>query len=366
MASTSWWNPSSFTASEGTFNTTSLPQNISAYFKRPAKVTKPSSRNQSPRTGGRRRMTTHLPARTRSVADAQRPNMNARQQLYRNAASSRPISWHPNLVNEFEQYQMPNHQFYPQSSNVPMNTTFAHGLVTPYTYPVAEPYFDCPNVPLEQMTGQDLSIVHSNHQAHNVHPYVQDGTSPEYTPVSTDPYQATDFDVAHMAWPSLPPSMPQDLATAPTSPDFLPVPDFGQSFCVAQTEEVVDTDELVGMGLYDSPAQVQSASLSFNGPLPVRRKSLKLEESFEPALQSDDGDDDAESEPTQQDISAPADHYQTILDAVDYRQGTEYTAQYYHSDPSYAQNPPQTMSAPFASGYPDQQGMMNGAMYNWF
>jgi len=363
MTTTNWWNPSSFATSEGTFNTARVPQNISAYFRRPAKILKPNSRNESPRTSGRRRMTTHLPARTRSVVDAQRPSMNARQHMYRNAASSRPMSWHPNFVNEFEQYQTPDQQFYPQGANFPTTTTFEHGLVTPSSYPVGETYLDCPNVPLEQMAGQDFSFFQNDQQAPYTYPYMCDGTSPGYMQTSTVPYQATGFDTLHMAWPPVPPSFPQNLATAPTSPDFLPMPDFGQSFDVAQMEEAVEKDELVGMGLYDSPAQVQSASLLFNGPLPVRRKSLKLEESFEPAPPSDSEDDDAESEPTLQDTSVSTYQYQAFPNGPGLDQGPTTVAQYLDPRPSYSHIPQEAL---FAAGYPDQQGMLNGAAYSWF
>ncbi len=366
MTTTNWWIPSSFAAPEGTVNTALMPQNISIYFKRPAKITKPNSRNQSPRNGSRRRMTTHLPSRTRSVVDAQRPSVDARQPMYRIAPSSRPTSWHPSFANDSERYQIPGHQLYAQGSNVPVTTTFAHGLVTPSTHPVAEPYLDCPNVPLEQLTGQDFSFIHNNHRAPSFYPSAYDGTSPSYTPVSTIAYQSTDHDIANTAWPPLAPSVPQDLATAPTSPDFLPMPDLGQSFDVAQIEEAVDKDELVGMGLYDSPAQVQSASLLFNGPLPVRRKSLKLEESFEPAPASDDGDDDAESEPTQQDALDLMNQYQEVSDSVDFSRETEFVRQYFDNEPSYSHVPREMMSAPFVPGHEDQKGMNNGAMYNWF
>jgi len=59
-----------------------------------------------------------------------------------------------------------------------------------------------------------------------------------------------------------------------------------------------DAEELVGMGLYDSPAEVQSSSLLFNGFSRSGRKVLKLEESFEPEEreeEEDEEDDDEES-----------------------------------------------------------------------
>lgn len=141
------------------------------------------------------------------------------------------------------------------------------------------------------------------------------------------------------------------------------MPDLGQSFDVVQMEEAVEKDELVGMGLYDSPAQVQSASLLFSGPLPVRRKSLKLEESFEPVPQSDDEDEDAESEPEVQDTTIPTYQYQGISSGMAPDQAPTIMAQYSDTQPSYSDVPPEAL---FQAGYPDQQGMVNGTAYSWF
>jgi len=141
------------------------------------------------------------------------------------------------------------------------------------------------------------------------------------------------------------------------------MPDLGQSFDVVQIEEAVEKDELVGMGLYDSPAQVQSANLLFSGPLPVRRKSLKLEESFEPVPQSDDEDEDAESEPEIQDITIPTHQYQGIPSGMAPDQAPTTMAQYLDTQPSYSDVPPEAL---FPAGHPDQQGMANGTAYSWF
>jgi len=258
---------------------------------------------------------------------------------------------------------MATQQFYSPSSNLPTNTTFAHGLVTPSTYPVSEPYIDCPSVLLEQMPEQDFSFVQNNYQAPYSYPYPHGGISPDYTPTGMIPYEATDSDIANMAWPPLPLSIMPNLATAPTSPDFLPMPDLGQSFDVTQIE-AVDKDELVGMGLYDSPAQVQSASVLFSGPLPARRKSLKLEESFEPAPDSDDADDDAESEPTQSDVPLSTDD--EVVGAMGLYQGDGFTGQQFVNEASYGRLPQELTATYFGEGYVGQQGVTNDAMQNWF
>ena len=258
---------------------------------------------------------------------------------------------------------MATQQFYSPSSNFPTNTTFAHGLVTPSTYPVSEPYIDCPSVLLDQMPEQDFSFVQNNYQSPYSYPYTHGEISPDYTSSGMIPYQATDSDIANMAWPPLPLSMMPNLATAPTSPDFLPMPDLGQSFNVTQIAEAVDKDELVGMGLYDSPAQVQSESLLFSGPSPARRKSLKLEESFEPAPESDDADDDAESEPTQSDASISTG--EEVVGAMGLYQENGFTTQHFANEASYGRLPQELIPACFGQGYIGQHGVVNDAMQNW-
>ncbi len=50
------------------------------------------------------------------------------------------------------------------------------------------------------------------------------------------------------------------------------------------------------MGLYDSPAEVQSSSFLFGRMSIPERKSLKLEEEFEPTELDEEQDDDAEQD----------------------------------------------------------------------
>ena len=96
----------------------------------------------------------------------------------------------------------------------------------------------------------------------------------------------------------------QELPTAPSSPDFLPIQGTLDASPLDLNTKVVrtvsDGEELVAMGLYDSPAEVQSSSLLFGGGLsggPPRKRSLKLEEAFElPPTAAEDSDDSVDNE----------------------------------------------------------------------
>lgn len=122
---------STITAPQNVFNKSmTFPQNLSAYFKRPTKVTKSSSRNQSPRTNSRRRMTTHVPVRTRSMGDSHRMGIGPQTLTRNSTTNARPISWHPSFMSDFEQYPVADQQLIHEPYEYPINTTFAYGLVS--------------------------------------------------------------------------------------------------------------------------------------------------------------------------------------------------------------------------------------------
>lgn len=284
------------------FNVPQLPQNVAAYFNRPARVTKQSSRNHSPRNRGGRRMTTHLPTRTRSVADSQRSDISLHRSNY---AQARPTSWHAAFMNEYQYLHTFPPYFEPQQYQMPGDTTLAHGLLTPGSFPVMDAAFlDCPNVPLDQIGAHQLDALQNTVQFPDAYTEGSDGNQAYYASMGLNPYSGDNFAPTPSAWPYLPAKHAHNIQTAPVSPEIFPFQGFENipdSMCIG---DVPDRDELVGMGLYDSPAEVQSASLLFSGSVPVRRKSLKLEESFEPGPLSDTSDEDAESDPTQQDYDS--------------------------------------------------------------
>ncbi len=96
------------------------------------------------------------------------------------------------------------------------------------------------------------------------------------------------------------------VPTAPSSPDCPPLQNIRLdtlSLGNNSRKSRSDLDELVGMGLYDSPAEVQSSSLLFSGFPGKGRKGLKLEESFEPSEQ-DDADEEEIDEDDQDLLNA--------------------------------------------------------------
>jgi len=103
--------------------------------------------------------------------------------------------------------------------------------------------------------------------------------------------------------------------TAPPTPDLLPIRDFvsdAEETAFRNSDSKSRTDELVGMGLYDSPSSLESTTL-FGGNsinIPYRSnsgKGLKLEETFQPSQSDEDEeDDDAEGEQSDtEDIEGP-------------------------------------------------------------
>lgn len=180
-------------------------------------------------------------------------------------------------------------------------TTAANGLVTPMSYPLAdEPQIQELITPLEELSAQEIGP-HYPSTAYE-YPYwmVPDmGKQQIYAMDHMFPQQQQ---ILPSTWQFNPHLNTSDIPTAPTSPTFLPI-----QGGVDASPLSLDThhppgkpegEELVGMGLYDSPADVQSSSLLFGGGLygMGRKKSLKLEESFEPGPETSDADEEAEED----------------------------------------------------------------------
>lgn len=283
-----------FSFTTDTFNIASVPHNITTHFKDSSKVSKPNSRKQSPYHNLRRRVTTHLPSRTGPVVDHQIRAGNAQDRIYGAGIQPRPVSWHPDFAGGFSAQQPIFQHSEPQPWNASTNTAVAYGLFTPVPAPtMVESYLDCPNGPLNQMADQNMNLLHYDHQYFNTYnEYDQNINS--YTPLSTSGVDTTSHQSRDMTWPMLPATGCTNFPTAPSSPAYLPIPELGRSLAETRFEEESSTEELVGLGLYDSPDQVRSANLLFNGSSPVQRKGLKLEESFEPTPEVDADEDDVE------------------------------------------------------------------------
>jgi hypothetical protein len=283
-------------------NSSPFASNVSSYFHRPTKIVKPNSRNVSPRHSARRGTTSSVPSRTRSLLDRQRASL---QRQFAAQQASRPLSWHPNTYPDpsyGNQFTVPDNSavFYP---HLMASTTAVNGLVTPMTYPMAdEPQIQELITPLEE-----LSAGTQYDTGNQLYPY-QFWTGPDFSK-----QQLYGMDNMFPQQQMIPPAWmanPQfnaEVPTAPASPLFLPIQggvetsplNLDTQYIPAQREE---GEELVGMGLYDSPADVQS-SLLFGGGLSGndRKRSLKLEESFEPAPETSDAEEGSDSEESEQD-----------------------------------------------------------------
>lgn len=304
--------------------------NISSYFRRPAKIVKPSSRNTSPKHLGRRRTTTAPNAgigRTRSVLDRQRVGTQSSQQQYSRQAGSRPLSWHPSTYPDFTS-QIHDTSFFTgndvyQQGNL-YGTTATHGQYTPLSQPIVdEPQIHELITPLESLSAHEMNQAALNSAYPTQYWLPQDLTKQEFTMDAMFPQQPI-MQVPSWHWNTL----GQDLPTAPSSPNFLPIQGAIDASPLdlntkAGPPTKTDGEELVSLGLYDSPAEVQSSSLLFGGGLNGlrRKRSLKLEEAFEPAEKDDKAapgdagsEEDGTVEDDEADISEPDESFPIFHD----------------------------------------------------
>ncbi|KIV87671.1 hypothetical protein PV11_03202 [Exophiala sideris] len=270
----------------------SSSMSISSYFARPNKVIKSSSRNTSPRNLGRRKTTTSatISSRTRSVVDQLRSHNQ--QQPVQDSHRSRPVSWHPNSLDhlQFSQDLLAGTS---DLSSWNFSTAQVNGLVTPISYPVNEPQIQELITPLDEYPWANMGFT-SDEQLDNKQywlPQEQLKVNPYSLPAH---YQFNAIPSSHTYQHGFVPN----ITTAPSSPDHLPIQTIGLdtlSLDAGTSVSRKDEVELVGMGLYDSPAEVQSSSLLLGGISEPQRKTLKLEESFVPAEVNDESEDEEDA-----------------------------------------------------------------------
>lgn len=107
-----------------------------------------------------------------------------------------------------------------------------------------------------------------------------------------------------------------NIDTAPPSPSLLPIQNFdndGSTSPFVLGSPRMDREELVGMGLYDRPQDVQSSTLFSGGSTSMAAltagigKGLKLEESFEPppaTVEDEEDEDETEEQEEAEDLTA--------------------------------------------------------------
>ena len=225
---------------------------------------------------------------------------------------SRPTSWHPSTFVSTASQAQPAPAFAahfdgvptynPYTNNGPFNTTSVNGLVTPLSVPCSDPspveplqYFDVPN---------------------SIHPNQQ-----QYASWSLDEIAASYFEPQPKASADYYQMQAQQYTqpmgtTAPPTPDFLPMQNFHEglddpNFYLPTKESTPAGEELVGMGLYDTPNLSSEEDVAFatmtgfgaSGTMSQgsQRKSLKLEETWAPPPEKEmenegeeEGEDDEE------------------------------------------------------------------------
>jgi hypothetical protein len=182
---------------------------------------------------------------------------------------------------------------YPQFMH---GTTAVNGLITPMSYPLPdEPQIQELITPLEELSAQEAGPHHPSTNYNYTNWVAQDYSKNQgYAMDNMFPQQ-----MMPQTWEYLPMQNNIEVTTAPSSPVFLPIQGGVEAsplrLDLAQVVPAAnDGEELVGMGLYDSPADVRSSSLLFGGGLSGSgpKRSLKLEESFEPAPETSDAEDE--------------------------------------------------------------------------
>lgn len=224
----------------------------------------------------------------------------------------RPLSWHPSTYEQpldFSQYQGFN--YFPQFdfSASPFNTAKINGLITPMAAPVLnEPQIQDYMSPLEDYSPSTYPTM----------PFAYDFPSKESTyPLPEQQFHAQEqafvpqsmaygnqYSVPQMYQPQPSNYSQLNIDTAPPSPSLLPIQNFDNDrstspFLLGSPR--VEKEELVGMGLYDRPQDVQLGTLfsratSMAALTAGIGKGLKLEESFEPPPMEDDEEEEVQEE----------------------------------------------------------------------
>lgn len=181
-------------------------------------------------------------------------------------------------------------------SALAFSTINVHGLVTPLSHPVInEPQIQELITPLDEYPMSASTYMGNNH-------FIDNHSWMVHSQQKCDPYAFNDLYQVEPLQPTWQPSQaqvqpPTTLHTAPSSPECLPRQVDTLSLDTTDLDDKNHSEELVGMGLYDSPADVQSTSFLFGGISSASRRGLKLEESFVPEDRPDEElEEDAETE----------------------------------------------------------------------
>lgn len=180
-----------------------------------------------------------------------------------------------------------------------------NGLVTPTSYPlIDEPQIQDLNTALDDLPINFYDQENMYAQPFNAeyHQYWQPQQMPKAQPMYMDQSNLNEYD---QFWQLNHYMGNANLQEQPGAPTFIPIENNLEepehlNLLSPNRDEDDGEDELVGMGLYDSPAEVQSSTLLFggglNGGVIPPRRSLKLEDAFEPSENNDDADQDDQND----------------------------------------------------------------------
>lgn len=286
-------------------------------------MSKPSSATNSPQNFQRRRATTSqsIPRRRPNFYQQclQVPLQDAEEERIDSQASVRPFSWHPSSV-ATQQQRPQSYCVAPSRNSLQDYPSFpASGIPTPLTHPElglqlnSRPWYDTEDASsLYQQSSDydvygpnDLTINTSMQDGYFTNPYIQYSSS---TNQSSEGYAVfSPMQYPTSAWTSTLSTL--STQTAPATPDFVAIEE-SRNQNDLPTLPRKESDELIGMGLYDVPDR-HSWSLDsiMDGPTSLLAtrplsmgKGLKLEETWEPPEEEDsdseeaDEDDDDESQ----------------------------------------------------------------------
>lgn len=238
---------------------------------------------------------------------------------------SRPISWHPASA-RYMGYSTPYFQA-PASQN-------PTAMEMPSQHPNTVPYGDDN---LFSYPMQDLPIPNDSFAPFTVFQEPAPMPQPGFMPMDASQLDPG-WDIPASTMSTMPPPMPEcwafdmmsmnnsipsaDIAsssyesvpssgglTGPSTPEFLPIQKFDEepTLADASLHNQGPENELVGMGLYNSPGMLETSRQGVSG------KGLKLEETFTPSSDNeedkdaDDGDDEGQDdvEPIKQPVKPP-------------------------------------------------------------
>ena len=252
-------------------------------------------------------------------------------------------------------------------------TTAVNGLVTPMSYPAMdEPQIHELITPLEELSAREGQPHFDMNMCQQPQYWTLPDMCKEQGYAMDNMFPQT---MLPTSWLWTHPT--SNVPTAPPSPSFLPIQGAVEAspldLNARQLPNPPAAEELVSIGLYDSPADVQSSSLLFSGFTSNPRKSMKLEESFEPVPKAE-GEDDGSDEENEEDSESEEESTDNVNNDVQYPTYQEHqvpshqpalAGQSFFFDGDINQNPNYTAYPMDACG-PMQDGyQMQYPMYNW-